>query len=259
MRLLNTHTGLFTATSDPSKVRYAILSHTWVSEGEQTYQDLVNLQSSWSRIAGRLLRLALTEASGLSPKIRGVCERANQDGYEYVWIDSCCIDKTSSAELSEAINSMYEWYKQADVCYVYLADVDANDAVELHTSAFQESRWHKRSWTLQELLAPAHVVFFSKDWLPLGTKATLAGILQAVTGINIDILTHKAPVSSVSVAQRMWWASSRQATRVEDEAYSLMGIFDVHMPTVYGEGRKAFVRLQEEILKACPDQSMFAW
>ncbi|EIW61117.1 uncharacterized protein TRAVEDRAFT_87287, partial [Trametes versicolor FP-101664 SS1] len=192
-------------------------------------------------------------------KIKDACRVARNAGYQLIWIDSGCIDKSSSAELAEAINSMFELYRLADVCYVYLADVPDGDDPRGVDSQFQQSRWHARGWTLQELIAPKNVVFLTQNWAFLGTKAGLASILEQVTRVDVDILVGRAPVHSASVARRMSWAATRETTRVEDEAYSLLGIFDVHLSPIYGEGRNAFLRLQEEIIKSIPDQSIFAW
>ncbi|PIL25319.1 hypothetical protein GSI_13208 [Ganoderma sinense ZZ0214-1] len=197
--------------------------------------------------------------SGLSDKVRRACEIARGDGYRYIWIDSCCINKDSSSELSEAINSMFNWYRASQICYAFLVDVPSDEDPRAEDSMFRESRWFQRGWTLQELVAPLLVVFLSKDWKGLGTKEGLAETIQEITSIDIEILTHKRALSDESVANRMGWASRRETTRVEDEAYSLLGIFDITMSTLYGEGRYAFRRLQEEILRRIPDQSLFAW
>ena len=195
----------------------------------------------------------------ISVKLRNACALARADGYELLWVDSCCIDKTSSAELSEAINSMFEWYSRASICYVYLADVDDDDTVHYPNSQFRRARWHTRGWTLQELIAPRYLVFFSRNWRPLGTKSTLSRVIEEVTGVDRAILNQEQAVYTASVARRMSWASQRETTRVEDQAYSLLGIFGLHLATNYGEGRHAFVRLQEAILLVIPDQSIFAW
>jgi hypothetical protein len=171
----------------------------------------------------------------------------------------CCIDKTSSAELSEAINSMFRWYQNAAVCYAFLSDVpscmDAS-AVELN---FAKARWFTRGWTLQELIAPENLIFFSMDWHPLGTKSQIHNILSSITGIEKKFLYSKN-LELASIAKKMSWAASRRTSRIEDIAYSLLGIFDVNMPLIYGEGKKAFKRLQEEILKTrTDDHSLFAW
>lgn len=190
------------------------------------------------------------------------CVVARRDGFRYIWIDSCCIDKTSSSELSEAINSMFNWYRDAQLCYAFLADVPSesgSDDPRAHGSRFRRSRWFTRGWTLQELVAPRWVLFLSDQWTLLGTKDTLAGVIEAVTRIDTGVLKHEKSLDSASVAQRMSWAATRQTTRVEDQAYSLLGIFGINMPTLYGEGEQAFRRLQEEILRKIPDQTMFAW
>ncbi|KAL1941953.1 hypothetical protein VTO73DRAFT_6483 [Trametes versicolor] len=197
-----------------------------------------------------------------SEKIKRLCKIAAEHNYDYAWADLCCTDQTSSSELSEAINSMYDWYRYAGVCYVFLYDVPTpatSSKLEAPESPFRKSRWHKRGWTLQELLAPTVVVFLSCDWRIMGTKHSLAHLIHAITGIDTCILTGERALEDFSVACRMSWASSRETKRVEDEAYSLMGIFGVNMPTTYGEGRYAFIRLQEEILKHHSDQTIFAW
>ncbi|EIW54670.1 HET-domain-containing protein, partial [Trametes versicolor FP-101664 SS1] len=253
MRLLNTTSGKFELVSVRKNVCYAILSHTWDVGGEQGYTAIVTLQSA------PLNPLDKEPDTTISPKIRDTCRVARSHRFKLLWMDTCCIDKSSSAELMESLNSMYEWYRQASVCYVYLTDVPSSDDIWRPGSAFCASRGHTRGWTLQELIAPTNVVFLSSDWHPLGTKTTLAVLLESITVINTSILLHKTPLSSISVAHRMWWASSHQTTRVKDEAYALMGIFDVRIPMVYGEGHKAFLLLQEEILKTIPDQSLLAW
>ena len=146
----------------------------------------------------------------LSPKIRDACAVARADGYRYLWIDSCCIDKTSSAELSEAINSMYRWYAHAALCYAFLADVPPKADPALPGSRFRRSRWFTRGWTLQELVAPLRVVFLARDWRPIGSKHALAALVADVTGIAYNALLHVEPLESASVAQRLSWACGRQ-------------------------------------------------
>ncbi|KAI0686758.1 hypothetical protein C8T65DRAFT_747259 [Cerioporus squamosus] len=154
---------------------------------------------------------------------------------------------------------MCQWYQDAVVCYAYLVDVPAGHSLRVPGSYFSRSRWFTRGWTLQELIAPHTVVFLSGEWEPIGNKYDLAAVIELITGIEQEVLVGYKPLRAVSVAKRMSWASERTTTRVEDEAYSLMGIFDISMPTLYGEGRRAFHRLQEEILRRIPDQSIFAW
>ncbi|CDO78096.1 hypothetical protein BN946_scf184634.g2 [Trametes cinnabarina] len=259
MRLLNTDTRKFERFEHPQDVRYAILSHVWEKSRsgrpqEQSYQDLLDIQNDYGDDP-----IPLDEPR-LSPKIRGLCRIALRDGYEFVWLDSACINQSSSAELSEAINSMYLWYSQASICYAYLSDVTVDPKASLPPiTQFRKSGWFGRGWTLQELIAPHIVIFLSKEWEVIDTKRNLAEDIEAVTGIDSPILTHEADLSTISVARRMSWASSRKTTKVEDEAYCLMGIFGVHISTVYGEGTRAFFRLQEEICKHIADDSIFVW
>jgi len=244
MHLLHTRTGELREFHGNEIPAYAILSHVW-GEGEVTYQDM---QASRSQAAKK---------AGFS-KISQTCRKALEEGsLEYAWIDTCCIDKSSSAELTEAINSMFRWYQEAEICYVYLADVPARGD-PVFESAFTSSRWFTRGWTLQELLAPRDVRFYSMDWAFLGTKMDLCDQISKITTINPPFL-RGANVQRASVAKRMSWASERKTTRVEDISYCLLGIFGVHMPMLYGEGENAFRRLQEEIIKISNDQSLFAW
>ncbi|PMD49617.1 uncharacterized protein K444DRAFT_712588, partial [Hyaloscypha bicolor E] len=166
---------------------------------------------------------------------------------------------TSSAELSEAINSMYNWYRLSDVCYVYLPDVATNLGTKATEDAIRKSRWFTRGWTLQELIAPSGVIFFDSKWGDLGTKKSLETVITDITKINGEVLRDANNMGEFSVAQKMSWASERVTTRVEDIAYCLLGIFGVNMPTLYGEGDQAFGRLQEEIMKSTLDHSIFAW
>ncbi|KAI1127859.1 HET-domain-containing protein [Nemania abortiva] len=245
MRLINTRTHQLREFSHEIPP-YAILSHTWGSE-EVTFQDyLLATGPEASRHA------RIRQKAGFS-KIVGACHRARNDGLGYVWCDTNCIDKSSSAELSEAINSMYAWYRDSVFCYVFLADVDAS------LGAFAKSRWFTRGWTLQELLAPRKVIFFDGRWQLLGDREGLADTISKITRIHIGALHDRNTVPEYSIAQRMSWAADRQTSRQEDIAYCLLGIFDVSMPLLYGEGPKAFSRLQEAIIKISDDQSLLAW
>ncbi|KAI1786213.1 HET-domain-containing protein [Ganoderma leucocontextum] len=195
----------------------------------------------------------------LSPKIREACAIARVSGFRYIWIDSCCIDKSSSSELSEAINSMHLWYAKAALCYAYLADVPAGEDHRAQGSQFRKSRWFTRGWTLQELIAPAYVVFLAQDWTVIGSKHALVDLVESITEIDHKALLHLQSLDKFSVSQRLSWAAKREMRRVEDQAYSLLGIFDINMPTLYGEGNRAFRRLQEQIMQRIPHQSLFTW
>lgn len=256
MRLLNVQTRQLKEFFDDSIPNYAILSHTW-GEDEVTFQNIHKPEAKHK--AGYL-------------KIDYTCREALKDKIEWAWIDTCCIDKASSSELSEAINSMYRWYAQARICYAYLVDVDAS-CPELDENGqifptserkrwhamFLQSRWFTRGWTLQELLAPRQLHFFNRGWGYLGSKESLRRLISRKTMIGCAVLCDIRTPQTASVAQRMSWVSNRTTSRVEDMAYCLLGIFGINMPLLYGEGQRSFIRLQEEIIKNSVDQSIFAW
>ncbi|KAF2208075.1 hypothetical protein CERZMDRAFT_21249, partial [Cercospora zeae-maydis SCOH1-5] len=225
---------------------YAIFSHTWARDGEDEigFDDLRS---------GNFLK----SSTGWH-KIQHCRRQAARDGLQYAWIDTCCIEKRSSAELQEAINSMYHWYSRSNVCYVFLTDA-RESGVSRIDNAFTRCLWFSRGWTLQELLALKYVYFYDKDWQLLGDKRSLQCWISRAAGIDGDVLRGDYSLQQCSVAMRMSWAARRHTTRVEDRAYSLLGLFDVNMPMLYGEGSKAFMRLQEEIIKTNNDQSIFVW
>ena len=270
MRLLNTETVKLHDFFGRAPPDYAILSHRW-GEDEVSYKDVMK---------GRNL-----EAAGWT-KVRQCCSFVRGLGFEWAWIDTCCIDKRSSSELAESINSMYNWYRDARMCFVYLADVQCRPENihsykilgprlfgkrEMETSheqlpepiegetieLFRRSNWFTRGWTLQELLAPMRVIFLDKSWKMFGSKESLNDLVSDITGIaNVD----STFVLNASVATKMSWAAYRSCSRPEDLAYSLLGIFDVSMPLLYGEGGKqAFRRLQLEIIKGSGDESIFTF
>ena len=243
---------------DDETTKYAILSHRWIDPTEVDYEEMVDLakmdKQEQDEIRGRL---------GYK-KIADTCRRAKEDGYKWVWVDTCCIDKRSSAELSEAINSMYRWYANAKICYAYLHDVVGSCFPTFPDSGkYRKSNgwpeWFSRGWTLQEMIAPRNLQFFNKNWQPIGDKKELAKNLQSITGVPPHILTDGLEGNRPCVAQIISWAAKRATTRVEDRAYSLMGLLDVNMPMLYGEGKKAFQRLQLEIIRSSNDRSIFAW
>jgi hypothetical protein len=209
MRLINSATLELKEFAENDIPKYAILSHTWGSE-EVSLQDVQRNDT-----AGKV---------GYS-KIKSCGAQAAIDGFDYFWVDTCCIDKSSSAELSEAINSMYRWYKNAEICYAYLADVLPDVEPRRKDSPFRNSRWFTRGWTLQELIAPLSVTFYASDWREIGTRSDLEETISEITGIDIRIFRGEHP-RTVSIAQRMCWASKRETTRTEDIAYCLLGIFE---------------------------------
>ena len=279
MRLLHTRTLRFKEFYDDDIPKYAILSHRW-GDDEVTFRDMQYLDAEKiGNMSNRRYRKF--------KKLNKFCRKARQRQHEWAWIDTCCIDKSSSAELSEAINSMYSWYQNARECFVYLSDVtlskederailaDGRDDPDTDNTKgwyrgcspglkqqFGNSSWFYRGWTLQELLAPKSVFFYDSSWQYFGKKNLLAQEILEITGIPLHYTIADGPyysVRSASVAQRMSWAAFRKTTRIEDSAYCLLGLFDVNMPLLYGEGKKAFMRLQIEILKINDDESIFAW
>ncbi|KIM63845.1 hypothetical protein SCLCIDRAFT_116621, partial [Scleroderma citrinum Foug A] len=242
---------------DDEVTEYAILSHRWI-EQEVDYNEIVELAKMVEEE-----RTEIRQRGGYQ-KIIQSCEQAKKDGYKWLWVDTCCIDKRSSAELSEAINSMYRWYENSRICYAYLHDVHGSSfPIARDHERYPKSKgwpeWFSRGWTLQEMIAPRDVQFFNKDWHSIGDKRSLSPNLEAITRVPQDILKEGLSANRPCVAQIMSWAAYRATTRVEDRAYSLMGLLDVNMPMLYGEGKKAFHRLQLEIIRTSNDQSIFAW
>ena len=292
MRLLDTTTLRLRTFHEPRLPEYAILSHTWISdEDEVSLQELRSLNdNALSCQCGKDSRDERTREKEGYAKIVSFCRLAKQDGFDFAWVDTCCIDKANSTELSEAINSMYRWYRTSKTCYVYLADVPPVDRLaDEPFSLFKGSRWFKRGWTLQEMLASQRLKYFARDWnligvtvrgnhsnqlfsVPVencqctvifpGTRCVEPEVAEA-SGIRLEHLSTFDPQSTgsdyVSVAERMSWAANRETTRLEDVAYSLLGIFNIDMPLMYGEGQKAFMRLQEEIIKHSVDKTILAW
>ncbi|KAH7111137.1 heterokaryon incompatibility protein-domain-containing protein [Dendryphion nanum] len=262
MRLLNVRTMTLESFGSQNSIPlYAILSHTWNAE-ELTFDDLQGQKAScfpgfW--------------------KVEQSCNQTRLDGLRYIWIDTCCIDKRSSAELSETINSMFKWYGESVRCYAFLQDVDQcsdieefrwfpadkdlspNQEAQIRGSQLAKSRWWTRGWTLQELISPTVFEFYDSNFKLIGSRIELLRVVSIVSGINEEILLHDTKLENLGVAERMSWAADRETTRAEDMAYSLLGIFNIHMPMLYGEGERAFVRLQEEIIKISNDHSIFAW
>jgi hypothetical protein len=238
MRLLNVETKRFEEFVANPPPPYAILSHRWGTK-EATYQGI--------KEARRFL------AKPWSGKLEGFGRQAKRDGLKYIWIDTCCIDKTNRVELGEAINSMFNWYKNAKRCYAYLADFKLKGTLPFH-----QSEWFTRGWTLQELLAPREVDFYDVDWNHIGTKTSKVAAVEKATGIPKGYLLGRAPLDHASIAQRMSWAANRKTTRKEDRAYCLLGLFGVSISMEYGDDT-AFYRLQEAIMKQSGDQSILAW
>ncbi|KAI5985151.1 heterokaryon incompatibility protein-domain-containing protein [Pisolithus albus] len=241
---------------DDKTAKYVILSHRWGNE--VNYDEMTRLMS-----IDENHRNDVKQRGGYE-KILKSCKQAQQDGYKWIWIDTCCIDKRSSSELSEAINSMYRWYHNSQKCYAYLHDVEDSifpsrqDFSKFH-KAGGWPEWFSRGWTLQELIAPRQVEFFNKDWVSIGDRKRLTKTLEKITRVPLEVLEEGWIPKRLCVAELMSWAADRTTTRVEDRAYSLLGLFGVNLPILYGEGEKAFQRLQLEILRVSGDHSIFAW
>jgi hypothetical protein len=305
MRLIDVETLGLRSFTDDCIPRYAILSHTWgadevsylelvwinrikalsgssdppsvssstitlINQDEQSNTMLASmemlLRDNWhpNTTSSSRTEEDFMKRPGYS-KIVNAAREVQDLKLKWIWIDTCCIDKSSSAELQEAINSMYRWYSNAEVCLVYLSDIarpnigDTRTASEFARAAFQSCRWTRRGWTLQELLAPITCRFYLQDWRYMGEKIEFLEELSHATGIPNPVLENPGLVQEVSVAERMSWAANRETTRSEDIGYCLLGLFDIQMPLLYGEGNKAFIRLQEEILRTTDDYSLFAW
>jgi hypothetical protein len=219
---------------------YAILSHTWGSSSDEVTFSDVKERTGQHKLGYR--------------KLTFCAEQAALDGLQYFWVDTCCIDKSSRAELSKAIMSMFKWYEAATQCYVYLSDVsirglDGADLPPKRTweGQFRDSRWFTRGWTLQELLAPVSVNFFSAEGEKLGSRTSLLQEIHDVTRLPRQVLQGSS-LGRFSIEQRLSWMRGRETKEVEDMAYSLLGIFDVFIPLLYGEGEaNAMHRLKEEI------------
>ncbi|CAI0651187.1 unnamed protein product [Colletotrichum noveboracense] len=226
MRLINVDTLALEEFIGDNIPRYAILSHTWGPD-EVCYQDWKNMAVARERTGFQKIELARRHA-------------ISQD-IGYLWIDTNCINKDSSAELAEAINSMFAWYRDAEICYAYLSDV--SEAEDCDEAASKDALLSRVS--------------------QIGTRKSLVETISKVTGISTAYLVYKrkriAPISGASVAERMSWLSCRKTSRVEDMAYCMLGIFDINMPLLYGEGSRAFTRLQGEILRISTDESLFCW
>ncbi|KAK4498425.1 hypothetical protein PRZ48_011083 [Zasmidium cellare] len=264
MRLLNVDDlGFHEVPSHGPFPGYAILSHTWIqpSDEEVTYQDLLTLEPA-----------SLRQKTGWR-KIQHTIDQARDDGLAYAWIDTCCINKLDPTELTEAINCMFNWYSMCAYCYVYLSDVKIpNEAPEDLYRCLYTSKWFKRGWTLQELIAPHSRSIYDEAWNLITTRTDSALLLSDITKVDMKLLEYvntregsphgvgMARLEQYSLAQRMSWAAGRQTSRSEDRAYSLLGLFNIVMPLHYGEGlENAFKRLQQEIIKQSADQSILAW
>jgi hypothetical protein len=251
MRLINTTTfelHEFTVAATP---KYAILSHLW-NDREVSFEQF--------------------QLGRKNEKIEQFCAQARQDGLQFGWIDTCCINNSHKKEIEigqaikeeheEAINSMYVWFARAEVCYAYLEDVNIDSDLDLDLRrtvvqrALLSSNWFTSGWTLIELIAPPRVEFYQANWKMFGTKESMRGIISKITGIPQAILTGSKDRSEYTIFERMAWARHRMASGLEDQAYCLMGLFEVNMSLDYTEGSNAFLRLREEIKRVHGSSSL---
>lgn len=251
IRLLNIYTLNFKEFHEHGAPPYAIASHRW-QDDEATFKDVLKGRNQ--------------DSPGFL-KIRGFCDLVKSwrfggfiDQIDWLWIDTCCIDRKSSAELSEAINSMYGWYADAEICVAYLFDVQFRQGVY----DLESSEWFERGWTLQELIAPTIVLFTDCQWNVIGHKEggqhestsllphmgpQINDRISRRTKVPANVLLDPADLDQVSYEVRLSWMNERHTTRVEDQAYCLLGIFDIYMPLIYGERQQATRRLLNEILR----------
>lgn len=219
---------------------YAILSHTWDDGQEVILDDIVRNSKSKYRRLRESVRLRPQSGKKGYDKLAFCARQAKRDGLRYFWVDTCCIDKKNGPEVHRSINSMFQWYKNAAKCYVYLSDVSAESSNRNSGSppwhlAFANSRWFTRGWTLQELLAPTVLEFFSREGVCLGSRLELKQLIHEITDIPTLALSG-TPLEEFGVDERLSWAVERQTTREEDEVYALLGIFGVNLPFIYDEG-----------------------
>ena len=213
------------------------------------------------QIVSPLFQVPTAKRSGAGlEKIENSRQLATADDLDWIWIDTCCIDKTSSADLSEAINSMYRWYAKSEVCYAFLNDVEDGPSERLYNfPQMAKSKWFRRGWTLQELLAPRKVWFLDRSWRIFAEKANSVLALESITGISQSCLMYPDHIWNECIAVRLSWAANRRTSRGEDQAYSLLGLLNVNMALLYGEGSdRAFRRLMSEVTQSSNDESIFA-
>ncbi|KAJ0307783.1 hypothetical protein COL516b_003753 [Colletotrichum fioriniae] len=269
MRLINVNTLLLEEFMGGCP-QYTTLSHTWNGTHEISFKE-------W-----QVKDVARSKEEGYA-KILGACRLTREFGLEYLWVDTNCIDKESSAELLEAINSMFNWYQESAVCFAYLEDLDfeattlpesSGDVVVCRTKSVRfktqgqqqrcrlelaRSRWFTRGWTLQELLAPRRMYFLDKNWRILGSRHDFASEISNITGIRNEYISGAKSVLEASISEMFSWLAGRETTRPEDMAYCVLGLLGLNMPLLYGERSAAFMRLQEELIRISDDQTIFCW
>ncbi|KAG0696355.1 hypothetical protein DFH29DRAFT_951446 [Suillus ampliporus] len=229
-------------------VKYAVLSHRWCREGEVMLQEMTSGGTGLEKPSSR-------------SKLANFCQRAAEYGCDFAWADTCCIDRSDASpeELDKTMPRIFRWYRNAHVCIVHLAESFTLDD-------FLRDSWFLQNWTLQELLAPVRVKFYGQTWSPIhniridNDKADqrLLAALSTGTGIPVqDIQCYWA--GTERVREKLMWASCRTSRKVEDDAYSLLALFDVHMHVEYGIGDDAFGRLMKVLLPRSQECDILAW
>lgn len=282
MKLLHTHNFTLESFPEPPSQSYACLSYTWGTppHGEVSHRDVVGCgarspKADYGTLKDRASLPAWARRDTESARrVVGACSRAREVGIKYLWVDTICIDRTSLADISEAINSMYRWYRQATVCYAHLSDLapsalpstdDVASAMadcSLDETSLGRSRWFTRGWTLQELLLPRRLELYDREWNLRGSKSSshVVEMLSRISGVETAVLSDPDRIADFSYGRRMAWAAKRQVTRGEDAAYALLPILGVNMTVRYGEGgERAFQRLQEKVIRVTTDLSPLCW
>ena len=230
--------------------KWIMFSHTWEGK-EPTFWDVNLVDSVWK-----------LDKSPLNEKLRQFCQTAREDGYRWAWSDTCCIDKGTSAILSQSLTSMYSWYEEAAETLVYLADVLSSSQL----GALTKSRWMTRAWTLQELLASKIIRFYDREWKPYlndmhtnhKESPAIKQELAHAMGVGPETITYFRP-EHLGVREKLRLASTRNATVEEDIAYSLIGIFSSDITPRYGLGETALGQLLENIVARSGDVTVIAW
>ncbi|KAH9238564.1 hypothetical protein K456DRAFT_1785052, partial [Colletotrichum gloeosporioides 23] len=248
MLLLQARTRLVQHFQYPPSVEYAILSHTFSSPSHDEWPAYESYELAHSHLPSLKHHI-----------INKTCQLALSHGVEFVWIDAVCVDKTSSARISETINSIANYFKMATICFAYLFDLPCGD---LSPTLWGGCQFWSQIWTLQELIFPPKIQFYDAKWHLKGERSSsvLSSLLSSITGVDEEILTQTSRPPCISAARKLSWAAERQSLQPEDAAYGILGLFDVSMNIIYGEGAvPAFIRLQEHILNRTNDGSVLLW
>jgi Heterokaryon incompatibility protein (HET) len=260
----------FVNTVRKARIPFICISHVWYDRGRPIEHEVLpeDLEDhSWRKRKRKGADKVLGACEAVrkwseqrSKALRKAGSKGDDQPVEFIWIDTCCVDQKNPAEVSASINSMFRWYSEAIACFVYLHDLEPSSSRD---AKLTKCEWFSRGWTLQELIAAPEAEFYDAGWNPIGNKSagsTMEVDISRITNIDTAILRNAEQLRDCKLSLRMAWAAGRTTRFEEDRAYSLLGIFNVQMPTLYGEGEEsAFRRLQEEIIKYSDDHSIFAW